>query len=493
MSDHEHPLSDSENHLDSSGYLSFSRQVILGILGTAVAGGVGAVLTTLLYTDGMRRLMLAYLVAVAFVLSISLGSLFFILIQHLTRAGWAVLIRRPAEVFALNVITVGVLAMPIVVFAFSGTASIYPWARGIQGDEAVVEQSTEHARHQPNPTVRFVSTYADADSGSEAERDRAKSPAEDSSGSEPRHADNHDKHNKEALQAHLYAHQTFDELTASKTPWLNPTFFSLRLILYFGIWSGMSWFYFSASRHQDEVGGTGDTLRMERCSPPLALVFALTLTFAAFDLLMSLNPHWYSTIFGVYYFAGCAVGGFATNLLVWLVLSRIGKMPAKLSEAHFRDLGRLLFAFIFFWGYIAFSQYMLLWYANIPETTGWWAIRGASLADGYRSSWGYVLVLLLFGHFIVPFLGIMSRHVKDHQSAMIGWAVFILAMHYIDLYWLVMPEFRPWIAFGLPEIGSLMLVGGLYCIGATYIATQTALVPVGDPRIAPSAALKDMY
>jgi hypothetical protein len=104
-----------------------------------------------------------------------------------------------------------------------------------------------------------------------------------------------------------------------------------------------------------------------------------------------------------------------------------------------------------------------------------------------------VLVLLLLGHFIIPFLGIMSRHVKDNQSAMIGWTIFILAMHYVDLYWLVMPEFRPWIAFGLPEIGSLMLVGGLYLIGATYIATQTALVPVGDPRIAPSAALKDMY
>jgi hypothetical protein len=126
MSEHEHPHGHSEIHLASPGYLSFSRQVHLGILGTAAAGGIGAVLTTLLYTDGMRRLMLAYLVAVAFVLSISLGSLFFILIQHLTRAGWAVLIRRPAEVFALNVITVGVLAIPIVVFAFNGSASIYP-------------------------------------------------------------------------------------------------------------------------------------------------------------------------------------------------------------------------------------------------------------------------------------------------------------------------------------------------------------------------------
>lgn len=484
-----HQHAEHEIHLDSPGYLSFSRRVILGILGTAVAGGIGAVFAASLYTDGMRRLMLAYLIAVAFVLSISLGSLFFILIQHLTRAGWAVLIRRPAEVFALNVITVGLLAIPIVVFAFSGSASIYPWAKG---EAAVVEQPAEHARPQPKPTtVQLVTTPIDSSNASKVGSDREEIHADLPADSKATHADNHA--DAEDPRAHLYAHQTFDELTASKTAWLNPTFFSIRLILYFAIWSGMAWFYFSSSRHQDEVGGTADTLRMERCSPPLALVFALTLTFAAFDLLMSLNPHWYSTIFGVYYFAGCAVGGFATSLLVWLVLSRIGKMPAKLSEAHFRDLGRLLFAFIFFWGYIAFSQYMLLWYANIPETTGWWAIRGASLADGYRSSWGYVLVLLLFGHFILPFLGIMSRHVKDHQRAMMGWAIFILVMHYVDLYWLVMPEFRPWIALGLPEIGSLMLVGGLYCIGATYIATQTALVPVGDPRIAPSVALKDMY
>jgi len=489
-SDHS-PHTEHEIHLDSPGYLSFSRHVILGILGTALAGGIGAVLAASLYTDGMRRLMLAYLVAVAFVLSISLGSLFFILIQHLTRAGWAVLIRRPAEVFALNVITVGVLALPIIAFAFSGSASIYPWARGVGSYAALDNLPTEHARLQSSSSVHFVTTHAAAMDNTLVEDDRANKHSKDSPDAEHPHTSQHAQ--TEELHPHLYAHQTFDKLTASKTAWLNPTFFSIRLILYFGIWSAMAWFYFSTSRRQDEVGGTTDTLLMERRSPPLAFVFALTLTFAAFDLLMSLNPHWYSTIFGVYYFAGCAVGGFATSLLVWLVLSRIGKMPARLSEAHFRDLGRLLFAFIFFWGYIAFSQYMLLWYANIPETTGWWAVRGASLADGYRSSWGYVLVLLLFGHFIVPFLGIMSRHVKDHQRAMMGWSIFVLVMHYVDLYWLVMPEFRPSVAFGLPEIGSLMLVGGLYCIGATYFATQTALVPVGDPRIAASAALKDMY
>ena len=164
-----------------------------------------------------------------------------------------------------------------------------------------------------------------------------------------------------------------------------------------------------------------------------------------------------------------------------------------IAPAHLRDLGRLLFAFVFFWGYIAFSQYMLLWYANIPETTRWWAVRGASLADGLASSWGWVLVLLLLGHFIVPFLGIMSRHVKDNRKAMTFGTIWMLLMHYLDLYWLVMPEFRGSIAFGLPELGTLMLVGGLYAIGASYFATRTSLIPIGDPRLPASIGLSDAY
>jgi hypothetical protein len=292
---------------------------------------------------------------------------------------------------------------------------------------------------------------------------------------------------------HLYVHQQFDALTASKTGWLNPQFFIARLLIYFALWIIVAGFYFRRSRHQDQVQGEFDTLRMEWWSGPAMFVFGLTLTFAAFDLLMSLDPHWYSTIFGVYFFAGSAIGGFAVSLLSWLLLSRWGLMPAALSDEHFRDLGRLMFAFIFFWGYIAFSQYMLLWYANIPETTRWWAVRGASLAEGYRNGWGLLLLVLLFGHFIIPFLGIMSRHVKGNRQVMIFWTIWMLAMHYLDLCWLVMPELGPRLVFGLPELGTVLLVGSLYCLGAFFFATQTALVPIGDPRLKTSLALSDAY
>lgn len=472
MSEHTHLESTGNRWIESPKYLSFSQQVILGLVAATIVGVISILGSASLYTDGMRRTMLAYLVALAFVLSLSLGSLFFVLIQHLTRAGWAVLIRRPAEVFALNVVTVATLAIPIAWSAFDGQESIYPWAR------VGTEMKTE-------PTALAIG-YSDSTQPHkvpEAITNRSVKEAVMVSHLQ----EVHDVHR------HLYIHQTYDELTASKTPWLNPRFFVMRLVIYFSIWGIIAGFYFLRSQSQDVVRGDVDTRMMERRSGPAMFAFGISLTFAAFDLLMSLDPHWYSTIFGVYYFAGCAIGGFSVSLLSWLVLSRMGLAPARLPDEHLRDLGRLLFAFVFFWGYIAFSQYLLLWYANIPETTRWWAVRGASLAEGYRNNWGMLLVLLLFGHFIIPFLGIMSRHVKGNHKAMIFWTIWMLVMHYFDLVWLVMPEFGSSIVFGLPELGTMVTVCSLYLLGASYIATLTALVPVGDPRLKASITMVDAY
>lgn len=475
MSNLDHAEPQAHRMLVSPHYLSFSRKAILIMVGTAVLGGFGAFGGASLYTDGMRRVLLAYLVALAFVLSVSLGSLFFVLIQHLTRAGWAVLLRRPAEVFAMNIVAVAILSLPIVGSAFRGPNSIYPWAKANTQSPTMVDE--RHADPEAE-SIQFASASLPAHDVADLDEH-----GEELSGHE----------NAFDTRNHLYVHQTFDELTASKTAWLNPPFFAIRMAIYFSVWTIIAGFYFRRSRHQDDVGGDDDTRRMEWWSGLAAIAFGVTLTFASFDLLMSLDPHWYSTIFGVYFFAGCAIAGIALNLLTWLLLSQMGLAPVKISNAHLRDLGRLLFAFIFFWGYIAFSQYMLLWYANIPETTRWFAVRGASLAEGYRSSWGWLLLILLFGQFFFPFLGIMSRHVKSNRKAMIFFTLWMLAMHYLDLVWLVMPEFGPRFLFGLPELGTLVLVGGLYLMGASYIATRTAIVPVGDPRLKFSLAISDVY
>lgn len=429
-------------------YLSIPRKVILSLAGTASVGAVLSLAGTLLYTGGMHRVLLAYLVAFAFVLSLSLGSLFFVLLQHLMRAGWGVLVRRPAEIFGLNIVTVAVLFLPVLLSVLKGSGNLYPWA-----SRAAVE--AQHHASEP-PHIMPVG------SGHE-------------------------------MQSTLYVHQTVDELTRSKQGWLNPIFFTLRGVIFFAIWIAIAWFYFQRSRHQDSAGGDGDTRQMEWWAGVCAFAFGVTLTYAAFDFLMSLDPHWYSTIFGVYYFAGCAVGGFSTVLLSVLLLERLNIIPSLISDEHHCDLGRLLFAFVFFWGYIAFSQYMLLWYANVPETTRWFVVRGASMAEGYSNSWGYLLVFLLFGHFIIPFLGIMSRHVKSSPKAMIFWTGWLLVMHYFDLYWLVMPELGSHFTFGLPELGTLLLVTSSYLLGASLIATRTSLVPIGDPRLSASQAIADAY
>ncbi len=431
----------------------------MSLAGAAGAGVVLSLLSLSIGTGGMRRLMLAYLVAFAFVLSLSLGSLFFVLLQHLMRAGWSVLVRRPAEILGLNLLTVAVLFLPILLSVFSGTGNLYPWA---QTDPS---QQVEEAA----PSAQFTPV-------AHSEGDAA-----------------HTTHPPHGPTDHLYVHQTIDSLTRSKQGWLNPTFFSLRGVLFFAAWIAMAWFYYQRSRHQDAAGGDSGTRHMEWWAGACMLLFAMTLTYGAFDLLMSLDPHWYSTIFGVYYFAGCAVSGIAIIMLSLLLIERLGMIPGLLSAEHHRDLGRLLFAFVFFWGYIAFSQYMLLWYANMPETTRWFVVRGASMAEGYTNSWGYLLIFLLVGHFVVPFLVSMSRHVKSNPQAMIGLTGWLLVVHYFDLYWLVMPELGPRFLFGLPEIGTLLFVVSFYLWGASLIATRTSLVPIGDPRLGASQAITDAY
>ena len=138
------------------------------------------------------------------------------------------------------------------------------------------------------------------------------------------------------------------------------------------------------------------------------MAFAVTSCFAAFDWLMSLDPHWFSTIYGVYFFSGAVVGFLAFVTLAALVLERVGLLKGKISEEHYHDLGKLQLGFLMFWAYIAFSQYLLIWYANIPEETGWYLVR-------QNGGWQWVSLLLLFGHFVLPFCGLMSRRAKRNR------------------------------------------------------------------------------
>ena len=209
----------------------------------------------------------------------------------------------------------------------------------------------------------------------------------------------------------------------------------------------MASFFHRTSVKQDTSGETALTLRMERLSAPGMIVFALTLNFAAFDLLMSLDAHWFSTIFGVYYFAASVLGFLAVIPTILYAMQWRGILANAVTVEHYHDLGKLMFAFVVFWAYIAFSQYMLIWYANIPEETMWFLKR-------QTGDWAAVSLILLFGHFVVPFLLLVSRMIKRRPMALAVTGLYVALMCWVDMYWLVVPEFSPGVArFGEDDGG----------------------------------------
>jgi hypothetical protein len=241
---------------------------------------------------------------------------------------------------------------------------------------------------------------------------------------------------------------------------------------------------------QDTSADPKLTVKMNRLAAPALLIFFLTITFGSFDLLMSLDPHWFSTVYGIYYWTGSAIAALASLILILMLLQSRGYVTATITTEHFHDLGKLLFAMTFFWGYIAFSQYMLLWYANLPEETGWYVIRGASTA--HPNAYSPVLVALLFGHLLIPFVGLLSRHVKRNRKLLAFWAGWMLVFHWIDLYWLVMPDLDGKFHLGLIDLICFIGIGGVFIATAMRIAMQNNLRPISDPRLGESLVFENI-
>lgn len=207
-----------------------------------------------------------------------------------------------------------------------------------------------------------------------------------------------------------------DHLVHAKHAWLNVEFFSARIVFYFLTWWAITRYFFKKSVEQDKSGDAGITERLRVASAPAVIAFALTICFAAFDLLMSLNPHWFSTIFGVYYFAGSVIAIYATLILVSMSLQRAGKLQRSITTEHYHDMGKMMFAFVFFWSYIGFSQFMLIWYANLPEETVWYMPR-------WYTSWRDVSLVLIFGHCMFPFVFLVSRWTKRWRKSLAFFAI----------------------------------------------------------------------
>lgn len=268
-----------------------------------------------------------------------------------------------------------------------------------------------------------------------------------------------------------------DHLLQHKSGYLNGTFFVIRLVVFFAIWLIFSRVMVGRSLLQDQTGDANITQKQVGTGVAFVLLFALTYSFFSVDLLMSTEPHWFSTIYGVYCFAGLFQSTMAFMILAIIYMKKKGLLAGYVTEDHMHDLGKYLFAFTVFWAYVAFSQYMLIWYANLPEET-------IFIIPRTEGAWLPVSLLLLIGKFIVPFIALLPRWAKRTPAHIGAISVWILIMQYADLYWLVYPAyFEEQVHFGFYEILIFLGFLGLFLFTVTRFWSRHSLVPIKDPRL----------
>lgn len=285
------------------------------------------------------------------------------------------------------------------------------------------------------------------------------------------------------LNFHSLFHWSHQELVAhdpilqAKAPYLNETFFYIRVIGIFIIWWCFYLIMLRNSLKQDITGDRAFSKRNTVISALFLIFLGISLTLTAIDWLMSLEPHWFSTIFGVYYFSGTVLAGLAAWTFVSIKLNEKGYLIKGIKPDHYYSFGAMMFAFVNFWAYIAFSQFLLIWYANLPEETFWFLARG-------EGTWLYYSLGLIFVHFLVPYALILPQPAKMDPKRLKMVSIWLLFAHFYDLYWLVMPTLDKDgykfcvldFAFPIFAIGAIMLV--FY-----FAARNKNLVPIKDPKL----------
>ncbi|HET6568676.1 MAG TPA: hypothetical protein VFG50_11980 [Rhodothermales bacterium] len=389
-----------------------------------------------------KRFYFAYLIAWVFCLSLTLGSLFFVMSLHSTKAHWAVVVRRIAEALMWSFPLLLVLFIPILF----GMHDLYHWTHGpavVNGQIAV------------------------------------------------------------------------DEL-AEKRAYLNVPFWLIRMAIYFFVWTLMSYKLYRLSVRQDVDPDVSIPPKQRVVSAWGLPVFALSLCFASYDLIMSVDPHWFSTIFSVYFFGGCYWAAIALVTILTAMMQRSGAaLVGVVTKEHYHDLGKWLFAFTIFWSYVAFAQYMLIWYANLPEETIWYRHR-------LNGGWGWFSIALLVCHFMIPFAVLLPRATKRNIPLMCFMSVWALVMQWIDMFWLIMPVYQNPTAtnatLGMQAAGDAAHAGaqalagtalygpayfhwidfacwiglfGIYLGAALWRMTRHSIVPRNDPRLDMSLAFQN--
>lgn len=266
-------------------------------------------------------------------------------------------------------------------------------------------------------------------------------------------------------------------LLQAKTAYLNTGFLVLRLMIF-----SLGMYFFGRkivgnSLKQDVNGDEKLTTQNTAWSIAWVLFFAISFSLFSVDLLMSLLPTWYSTIFGIYCFSGLFQSSLACIILLMIFMKRQGLVTGYYTDDHLHDVAKFMKGFTVFWAYIAFSQFMLIWYANIPEETEFFLMR----AEG---GWMAISFGLLFFKFIIPFLALLPRWAKRNENWLILVCALLLVMQYLDIYWLVYPNFyEGHVTFGFYEVALLLLFAGIFLVTMMRFFQKNSLVALKDPRL----------
>lgn len=379
-----------------------------GIANSALVIGLAGIVAALALGGGLygKQFQHSYLTAYMWALSISVGGIWWVTLQHLFGSRASVVMRRTGEIIATSVWVMALLSLPILVPALMmHSDSLFPW----------ISEEYMHSNH--------------------------------------------------ALE--------------SKASYFVSGFVAARMVVYFAAWILISNFWLKKSVEQEKtVGDVAFYKRLQGNAAPAMIVFALVVTFCAMDFLMSLDPIWFSTIFGIYYFATCVLTFHCVLALTLMWLQSTGHLKKSVTIEHYHDVGKMMFAFTAFWTYICFSQFMLIWYANIPEETHWFHMR-------LEGTWKDASLLLVAVHFVIPFFGMMSRSMKRNTGRLRFWAVYVLAVCWFDMYWLIAPNLhKEGMIFTLSDFAAWLGMIGMVAFGIITSAKKVKLVATGDPRLA---------
>jgi hypothetical protein len=259
--------------------------------------------------------------------------------------------------------------------------------------------------------------------------------------------------------------------------YLTSNGFLIRAVIYFVIWIGLVFIFNRWSKEQDaNREDRALRRRMKMLAGPGIILYVFIMTFAAIDWVMSLSPHWASTIYGFLFVIGQLISSMSLMIAVLVFLSRTAPMEGLIQSRHLHDLGKLLLAFVMLWAYFGFSQLLIIWSGNLPEEISFYRTR-------LYGAWGVVAVFVLIFHFFVPFFSLLPRDVKRSAKLLPKVAMWLIFMRLVDLFWLTRPEFTSNAVPGLMDVAAVLALAGIwFAVFARNLKSQP-LLPLGDPKL----------